>query len=94
MVPLTARVAPVPKALPPEASAALSAVARITASSSAVTLTLALLAVTLRTYDSTSLRTSFLTTRPPSAIAFDALMLLPCGMIWVSLTCFQKRRSV
>ena len=101
MVPLIAIAEPVPKALPPEATAETSAAALITASSRAVTVTepaptvpaaLPRTRVLLRNA-STSLRTSFLTTRPPSAMALDALTLLPCGIRLLPSTGFQNRRS-
>ena len=93
IVAFTASVEPEPYALPPEAFAALSAVALSTASASAVTDTPPPLTVAFLMYAPTSLRTSFLTTSPPSAIAFESLMLLPCGTRSVPSAGFHSPRS-
>ena len=79
MVPFTARDWPSPKALPPEDSTVLSAVALMMASSNAVTVTEAAVTSALPIRASTALRTSFLTTRPPMAMESEPVTLTPSG---------------
>jgi len=75
MVPLTAITEPLPKALPPDAVTELSAVARMTAVSSAVMVRVSATAVALRRNAATLLRTSFSTTSPPRPIASESEIL-------------------
>ena len=74
--PLTASTVPSPRKLPPEASTVLVAVAWINAVSSARTATSVPAVTVAWVIDaSTSLRTSFMTTRMPTAVALDSVRL-------------------
>ena len=75
--------------LPPEEDAVLSALARMTACSTALTNTLAAVTVALSMAARTWLRTSLSTTRPPIVVDGDCVMLNPCGKNSVANTGFQ-----
>ncbi len=95
MAPVPAMESPCPvKLLPPEEDAVTSAVARMTACSTATMLTSVALTSAFWTSAVTSLRTSLSTTSPPIATDGDCVTLKPAGNRSVTGTGFQVPRSV